>query len=84
MQLQFDLEAPQSKWTYHVLIYPHYPPVWVLLGTCLDLMLDLMTESAMGGMTLDLVSSTGIGEPDVKEKERNPEVETGEDGVDKE
>ena len=41
-------------------------------------------ESAIGGMTLDLTSSTRIGEPDVKEKEKNSEVETREDGIDEE
>ena len=41
-------------------------------------------ESAMEGMTLDLVSLTRIGEQDPEEMEKNPEVETGEDGVDKE
>ena len=41
-------------------------------------------ESAMEGMTLDLASLTGIGEQDAKEMEKNPEVETGEDRVDKE
>ena len=38
----------------------------------------------MGGMTLDLASSTGTGEQDIKEMEKNPDVETEEDGVDKE
>ena len=38
----------------------------------------------MGGMTLDSVSSTGVGEQDIKEMEKNPEIETKEDGVDKE
>ena len=41
-------------------------------------------ESAMQGMTLDSVSSTGVGEQDIKEMKKNPEVETEEDGVDKE
>ena len=41
-------------------------------------------ESAMRGMTLDSVSSTRVGEQDIKEMEKNPEVETKEDGVDKE
>ena len=40
-------------------------------------------ELAMEGMTLDSVSSTGTGEPVIKEMEKNPEVETGEDGVDR-
>ena len=40
-------------------------------------------ESAMGGITLDLASSTGMGEPDVDEMEKNPEVETRGDGVNK-
>ena len=35
-------------------------------------------------MTLDSASLTGMGEPDVKEMEKNPEVETGEDGVNRE
>ena len=38
----------------------------------------------MGGMTFDLVSSTGVEEQDVEEMEKNPEVKTEEDGVDKE
>ena len=38
----------------------------------------------MGGMTLDSASSLGMGEPNVKEKEKNPEVETKKDGVNKE
>ena len=41
-------------------------------------------KSAMGGMTLDLASSTGTGEQDINDMEKNPEVETEEDGVDKE
>ena len=42
-------------------------------------------ESAMGGMTLvTLVSLTRMGEPDVEAMEKNPEVEAGEDGVNKE
>ena len=41
-------------------------------------------ESAMGGMTLDFASSTGTGEPDIEEMEKSPEVETGEDGVNRE
>ena len=41
-------------------------------------------ESAMKGMTLDLVSSTGVGEQDVEEMEKNPEVITEEDRVNKE
>ena len=41
-------------------------------------------ESAMEGMTLDLVSLTRIREQDAEEMEKNPEVETGEDGIDKE
>ena len=35
-------------------------------------------------MTLDLVSSTGLGEQDIEEMEKNPEVEIKEDRVDKE
>ena len=41
-------------------------------------------KSAMGGMTLDSGSSNGMREPDIKEIEKNPEVETGGDGVNKE
>ena len=41
-------------------------------------------ESAMGGMALDLASSTGIGEPDVEEKKKNRGAENGQDGVDNE
>ena len=41
-------------------------------------------ESVMGGMSLDLVSSTRVGEQDVKEMEKNPEVKTEEDRVNKE
>ena len=33
-------------------------------------------KSAMGGMTLDSASSTGTGEPDIEEMEKNPEIET--------
>ena len=78
MPLRLDQEAHQSRWTYHVLIYPHYPPVWVLLGICLDWELDLE------GMTLDLVSSTGVGEQDIEEMEKNLEVKAEEDRVNKE
>ena len=38
----------------------------------------------MEGMTLDSASSTGAGEQEVEEMEKNPEVETVEDGVNKE
>ena len=38
----------------------------------------------MGGMTLDSASSTGTGEQDIKDMEKNPDVETEEGGVDKE
>ena len=41
-------------------------------------------ESAMGGMTLDSVSSTGTGEQDFEDMEKNPEVKTEEGGVNKE
>ena len=41
-------------------------------------------QSAMEGMTLDLVSSTGINEQDTEEMEKNLEVETREDRVNKE
>ena len=41
-------------------------------------------ESAMEGMTLDSASLTGTGQQDVKEMEKNPEVETREDRVNKE
>ena len=41
-------------------------------------------ELAMGGMTLYSVCLTRTGEPDVKEMEKNPEVETRKDRVDKE
>ena len=37
----------------------------------------------MEGITLDLVSSTGAGEQDIEKMEKNPEVETEEDGVNK-
>ena len=39
---------------------------------------------AMGGMTLDSVSSTRMGEPNFEEKEKIPEVETRDDGANKE
>ena len=45
MPLQLDQEAHQLRWTYHVLIYPHYPPVWVLIGICLDMKLNLAIMS---------------------------------------
>ena len=38
----------------------------------------------MGGMTLDSASSTGTGEQDVKEMEKNPEIKVGGDKVDRE
>ena len=38
----------------------------------------------MWEMTLDLASSTGAVEPDVKAVEKNPEAEAQEDGVNKE
>ena len=38
----------------------------------------------MGGMTLDSASSTGTGEQDIKNMEKNPDIETEEDGIDKE
>ena len=41
-------------------------------------------ESAMRGMTLDSASSTGTGEQDIEDMEKNPDVETEGDGVDKE
>ena len=41
-------------------------------------------ESAIGGMTLDSASPTGTGEQDIKDMEKNPEVKTEEDRVDKE
>ena len=41
-------------------------------------------KSAMEGMTLDSVSLTGIREQDTEEMEKDPEVETREDRVDKE
>ena len=41
-------------------------------------------ESAMGGMTLDLVSITKVGKQDIKEMEKNPEVEIEEDGANEE
>ena len=42
MPCQLDQEIPQSKLTYHMLIYPHYHPVWVQLGTCLNLIINLI------------------------------------------
>ena len=41
-------------------------------------------KSAMGGMTLDSASSTGTGEQDIEDMEKNPEVKTEEDGINKE
>ena len=38
----------------------------------------------MGGMKLDSASLTGTGEQDIEDMEKNPDVETEEDGVDKE
>ena len=38
----------------------------------------------MGGMTLDSASSTGTGEQDIEDMDKNPDVETEEDRVDKE
>ena len=38
----------------------------------------------MGGMTLDSASSTGTGEQDIKDMEKNQDVETEEGGVNKE
>ena len=38
----------------------------------------------MGGMTLDSVSSTGTGEPDIEETEKNPEIEVEGDEVNRE
>ena len=35
----------------------------------------------MGGMTLDSASSTGTGEQDIEDMEKNPEVKTEEDRV---
>ena len=37
----------------------------------------------MGGMTLYSVSSTGTGEPDIEEMEKNPEIEREGDEVNK-
>ena len=37
----------------------------------------------MEGMTLDSASSTGTGEQDIKDMEKNPDVKTEEDVVDK-
>ena len=42
---QLDCELPQLKLTYHVQIYPHYPPEWVQLGTYLDQTIDLDLEA---------------------------------------
>ena len=41
-------------------------------------------KSAMGGMTLDSASSTGTGEQDIKNMEKNPDVEAEESGANKE
>ena len=41
-------------------------------------------ESAMGGMTWDSVSSTRMGEPNIKTMGKNPEVEAQEDRVNEE
>ena len=38
----------------------------------------------MGGMTLDSVSSTKVGEQAIEEMEKNPEAEIKEDRVNKE
>ena len=38
----------------------------------------------MEGMTLDSASSTGTGEQDIKDMEKNTEVKTEEDGVNNE
>ena len=38
----------------------------------------------MGGMTLDSASLTGTGEQDIKDMEKNLDVKTEGDGVDKE
>ena len=38
----------------------------------------------MGGMTLDSASSTGTGEQDIEDMEKNPDVKTEEGRVDKE
>ena len=38
----------------------------------------------MGEMTLDSASSTGTGEQDIEDMEKNPNVETEEGKVDKE
>ena len=38
----------------------------------------------MGGMNLDSASSTGTGEQDIEDMEKNPDVKTEGDGVDKE
>ena len=46
-----NLEVPQSKLTYHAPIYPHYHPVWVQLGTCLNMLInfDLVITSQPWG-----------------------------------
>ena len=41
-------------------------------------------ELVMGGMNLDSASSTGTGEQDIKDMEKNPHVETEEGRVNKE
>ena len=38
----------------------------------------------MGGVTLDSAGSTGIGEQDIKEEEKNPKIEVKEGEVDTE
>ena len=38
----------------------------------------------MGGMTLESASSTGTGEQDVNDEEKNPKIEVKEDEVDTE
>ena len=38
----------------------------------------------MGGMTLDSASSTGTGEQDIEDMEKNPDVKTEEGRINKE
>ena len=70
---------------YHVPMYHRYPQAYAQWGD-MSQPDDRPKEykSAMGGMTLDSASSTGTGEQDIKDMEKNLEIKTEEDGVNKE
>ena len=84
MALQFN-RALRSKQMCHVQTFHYCPPAYVLQGIVPqadDRSKDY--ESAMGGMTLNSASSTGMEERGIKDMEREPDVKEEQGGTDKE